>query len=41
MFTLSQKTINNPRALPESYLASLPPLCMCFRCCVFNEALRR
>lgn len=39
MFTLSQKTIKTPnsRALPNSYLASLPPLFVCFKCSVVTK----
>lgn len=39
MFTLSQKTIKRPNfwALPNSYLTSLPPFLMCFRCCVVTK----
>lgn len=39
MFTLSQKTIKRPnsRAVPNSYLALLPPLPVCFKCCVSTK----
>lgn len=39
MFTLSQKTIKTPNswALPNSYLTSLPPFLMCFKCCVVTK----
>lgn len=39
MFTLSQKTIKRPNswASPNSYLTSLPPFLMCFKCCVVTK----